>query len=219
MGRAEGESVSFAKLIYPPMQVADIFMLQAHFAHGGMDQRKAHVIARDVAEHITIRPLRDGDGVNVKPVILHHHLLLGLDKPPVFPLPSDPAELRRIKTEMKMSKSRPNSAVFVHDSPDEIREKIRKAFCPPDTTFNPVLDWIENLIFNNGRSLHVPRDAANGGPINFATFESLKTEYAAGALHAADLKNAAVEALIDLLAPVRAEYASNVNVQQLADRL
>ena len=49
LGRKEGESVDFAKLIYPPMQVADIFRMGINLAHAGIDQRKAHVIARDVA--------------------------------------------------------------------------------------------------------------------------------------------------------------------------
>jgi len=49
LGRQERESIDFAKLIYPAMQAADIFTLGVHIAHAGMDQRKAHVIARDVA--------------------------------------------------------------------------------------------------------------------------------------------------------------------------
>ena len=42
MGRQEGESIDFAKLIYPAMQVADIFTQGVHIAHAGLDQRKAH---------------------------------------------------------------------------------------------------------------------------------------------------------------------------------
>src|SRR5215510_4102707 len=104
MGRKEGESMDFAKLIYPPMQVADIFMLQVNIAHGGIDQRKAHVIARDVAESLSICPLRDTKGNVIKPVIIHHHMLLGLEKPPTWPV--DPAQMREMRTAMKMSKSR-----------------------------------------------------------------------------------------------------------------
>src|SRR5260221_3378904 len=58
MGRSEGESVDFAKLLYPPMQVADVFAMHVNFAQGGMDQRKAHVIVRDVANQLKIMPLR-----------------------------------------------------------------------------------------------------------------------------------------------------------------
>jgi tyrosyl-tRNA synthetase len=59
LGRKEGEAVDFAKLIYPPMQVADIFTMGVNLAHAGMDQRKAHVIARDVASKMRVSPLVD----------------------------------------------------------------------------------------------------------------------------------------------------------------
>src|SRR5579859_383980 len=205
MGRSEGESVDFAKLLYPPMQVADVFMLRVNIAQGGMDQRKAHVIVRDVAKSLKICPLTDARGNVIKPVAIHHHLLLGLSKPPEWPV--DPEKLRELRTQMKMSKSKPDSAVFIHDSPDEIRRKIRKAFCPPETDFNPVLDWAEHLIFhNNERGLHVERTPENGGNVDFATFEELRDTYAAGKLHPGDLKNAVAQALIDMLEPVRKRF-------------
>ena len=87
LGRKEGDAVDFAKLIYPAMQVADIFTMQVNLAQSGMDQRKAHVIARDTALHMRINPLRDSDGRQIKPVAIHHHLLLGLRKPPTWPPP------------------------------------------------------------------------------------------------------------------------------------
>ena len=62
LGRQERESIDFAKLIYPAMQAADIFTLGVHIAHAGMDQRKAHVIARDVAMQMRIHAVRGVDG-------------------------------------------------------------------------------------------------------------------------------------------------------------
>ena len=38
MGRQMGEGIDFAKLIYPAMQVADIFYQGVNLAHAGMDQ-------------------------------------------------------------------------------------------------------------------------------------------------------------------------------------
>lgn len=205
MGRNEGESVDFAKLIYPPMQVADVFALGVHFAHGGMDQRKAHVIVRDVAHALKITPLRDAKGKVIKPIAIHHSLLLGLSKPPQWPV--DPDKLRELRTQMKMSKSKPDSAVFIHDSPDDIRRKIKKAFCPPETDFNPVLNWAEHLVFHDdGKVLHVERTPENGGNVDFASFEELRETYAAGKLHPLDLKNAVAQALIDILEPVRKRF-------------
>jgi tyrosyl-tRNA synthetase len=215
MGRKEGDAVDFAMLIYPPMQVADIFALQANFAHGGIDQRKAHVIARDVAETLDILPLKDRHGKTIKPIILHTSLLLGLDKPPTWPLPTDPAEIRAIRTQMKMSKSRPASAVFIHDTPDEIRKKIRKAFCPPETEYNPVLDWIKNLVFNNDLPFYVARTPANGGDVTFAAYDDLLAAYTSGALHPGDLKNGCAEALISLMEPIRADFEGDATANAI----
>ena len=146
LGRKEGESVDFAKLVYPPMQVADIFSMGVNIAHAGMDQRKAHVIARDVALKLRQSPLRDATGTQTKPVCVHHPLLLGLKKPAIWPPPA--GDLSDYWASMKMSKSDRNSAMFVHDTTDEIHAKVRKAFCPPDfAAFNPMLDWQRKLIF------------------------------------------------------------------------
>ncbi len=216
MGRNEGESIDFAKLIYPPMQVADIFILRANIAHGGMDQRKAHVIARDVAHLLSIAPLRDAHGKVIKPIAIHHHLLLGLEKPPQWPV--DPEKLRELRTAMKMSKSKPRSAVFIHDSPDEIRAKMRKAFCPPPAdgiAFNPVLDWAEHLIFRNAQSLFVPRAPENGGNLTFESYEALAAAYSEGGLHPMDLKNAMSEALIALLEPVRKHFEDRAEIKAM----
>ncbi len=216
MGRSEGESIDFAKLIYPPMQVADIFILRANIAQGGMDQRKAHVIARDVANMLTVAPLRDSTGKVIKPIALHHHLLLGLDKPPQWPV--DAEKLRELRTAMKMSKSKPRSAIFIHDTPDEIRAKMRKAFCPPPSDgldFNPVLDWAEHLIFRNGQTLFVARTPENGGNIEFESYEALTAAYSDGSLHPMDLKNAMSEALIALLEPVRKHFGDHAEIKAM----
>ncbi|HTT35293.1 MAG TPA: tyrosine--tRNA ligase, partial [Thermoplasmata archaeon] len=50
LGRSEEEaSLDTAKLLYPAMQVADIFELPVDLAYAGIDQRRAHVLAREVA--------------------------------------------------------------------------------------------------------------------------------------------------------------------------
>lgn len=204
MGRSEGEAIDFAKLIYPPMQVADIFMLRVNIAHGGIDQRKAHVIARDVAHSLKIAPLRDSKGAVIKPIAIHHHLLLGLGKPPTWPI--DPEKLRELRTAMKMSKSKPDAAVFITDTPDSVRQKIRKAFCPPPDqgmAFNPVLDWAEHLVFPVLGSLTIERKPENGGTVTYPDFAAMKAAYANGSLHVMDLKNGIAEALIAILEPIR----------------
>ena len=112
--------------MYPAMQVADIFSGNFHFSHSGTDQRKANVIARDVAKQLKFSPLKIGDKI-VKPVAVHTHLLLGLNKPTIWPI-SVGFNKNELQTSMKMSKSKLDSAIFIHDSEDEIRRKIKKRF-------------------------------------------------------------------------------------------
>ena len=217
LGRREGESVDFAKLIYPAMQAADIFTQGIHIAHAGLDQRKAHVIARDVALHIRINTLHAPDGTVLKPVAVHHPLLLGLRRPPVWPVPEDSA--RDVYAEMKMSKSDPHSAVFVHDSPDQIRDKLRRAFCPPDSVdFNPILDWVDQIVFRiAGGPWQVDRTPQNGGPVRFDSYDEVATAYAGGRLHPMDAKQALAARLIDLLEPARDHFGEPEHAAMLAE--
>jgi tyrosyl-tRNA synthetase len=47
-----------------------------------------------------------------------------------------------------MSKSKPESAIFIHDSPDEIERKLKKAYCPPkEVELNPILELARYILF------------------------------------------------------------------------
>jgi tyrosyl-tRNA synthetase len=202
LGRKEGESVDFAKLVYPPMQVADIYAMQINLAQAGMDQRKAHVIARDVAMKMRVSPLRDAAGAQIKPVTVHHPLLIGLKKPSIWPPPE--ADISDFVASMKMSKSAAATAIFIHDTPDEIRQKVRKAFCPPDfAAFNPMLDWVRKLVFPRDGEFRIARAPEHGGDLRFTSPEEVNEAYLSGALHPADLKNGVAEWLVETLEPAR----------------
>jgi tyrosyl-tRNA synthetase len=207
LGRKEGEAVDFAKLIYPPMQVADIFTMGVNLAHAGIDQRKAHVIARDVASKMRVSPLVDAQGAQIKPVCVHHPILLGLKKPSIWPPPEQ--DLTDYWASMKMSKSDKFSALFVHDSEDEIRAKVRKAFCPPDSVqFNPMLDWVRKLVFPRDGEFRIARKSEHGGDLRFTAPEEVDEAFASGQLHPADLKNGIADWLVDTLAPARRAFES-----------
>ena len=46
-----------------------------------------------------------------------------------------------------MSKSDPNSAIFMEDTREEVDRKIKKAFCPPGVIeANPCLKYIQLII-------------------------------------------------------------------------
>lgn len=207
MGRKEGESVDFAKLIYPAMQVADIFIQQLNVVHAGLDQRKAQVIARDCALKMKITPLRNAAGELVKPIAVHGHLLLGLQKPPVWPVPKE--RLQELWSQMKMSKSIPDSAIFMDDDEAAVRRKIMNAFCPEgEIDFNPLLDWAKHLVFASASAtFSVQRAEKFGGPKTYESFEELEIDFKERRLHPADLKAAMADALIVILAPAREHFA------------
>jgi len=216
MGRKEGGSLDFAKLIYPPMQVADIFIQKINLAHAGLDQRKAHVIARDVADRLSFCPLLISGGKQIKPIAIHHSLILGLGKPPSWPVPKD--QLQDLWSAMKMSKSKPNTCIFIHDSEKDIKKKINKAFCPEkEIEFNPIIDWTEKLIFPIRKQLHISRSEKFGGDVTYNSCQKLKQEFKAGKLHPTDLKNAVAEELILILKPARKHFSKGKPKKMLED--
>jgi len=217
MGRKEGENQIFARLIYPPMQVADIFIQGINLCHAGLDQRKAHVIAREVANSLKIKPLVNKSGRVIKPIAIHHHLILGLGKPPVWPI-KDKTKVREIWSEMKMSKSNPKSCVFVHDEPAEIDSKINLAFCPEgEIEFNPILDWVKHLIIPLKGKLEIERAEKYGGDISYNSYSSLEKDFQEKKLHPLDLKKAVSKAIVEILAPARNHFSRPEIKKMLTD--
>jgi tyrosyl-tRNA synthetase len=213
MGRDERESQPFAWLIYPPMQAADVFEMGTNIVHAGMDQRKIHVIAREVAMDVKINPLRDINGKQIKPVALHHNLLLGLQAPKTWPVPAG-AEKDTIRTEMKMSKSIPGSAIFIHDSEEEVRSKIRKAFCPEkELDLNPIIDWVKHVILPIVGEIKFKREERFGGDFTVDNFAELAERYSSGELFPLDLKNNVADVLVDLLRPARDRFSDDSSAE------
>jgi len=217
-GKMEGDAVTFAQLIYSPLQVADIFTIGANIAHAGIDQRKAHVIARQVARKLNISPLLDKNGQKIAPIAVHNNFILSLAKPAAWPINEEKIDKDVFAAAFKMSKSKPDSAIFIHDSPVEIQRKIAKAFCPPNSVkFNPIVDWTKYLIFwgEDKGELEVKRPARFGGTKIYHSFRKLVDDYEKEALHPQDLKKAVAEWLITKLEPARKHFAQPKQAESL----
>lgn len=206
-GRKEGEGVNFAIMMYPAMQVADIFEMERNIAHAGNDQRKAQVIAREVATQLKYSPLLNKKKEKIKPIAIHGHLILGLQKPAVWPVPKE--NLQDLWAQMKMSKSVPGSAIYMVDNEEEVKKKISNAFCPEgETEFNPLLDWAKYLVFINDKSkLDIKRPEKFGGNLTFNSYSDLETAFKDKKLHPMDLKSAMAEKINEILAPAREHFA------------
>lgn len=197
-GREEAEARHVSDFLYTPMQVADIFHLEVKICQLGLDQRKGNVVARELGERLGFW----------KPVCVHHHILQGLEKPSVWPIPR--GKEREALASAKMSKSKPDSCVFIYDSPKEIEEKIGRAFCPEKAVeFNPILEICRYIIFREKETLRIERQARFGGELEFQSYQELETAYQHGGLHPQDLKSAVAEELAGILEPVRTYFKNN----------
>lgn len=195
MGRLSRELTKLGQLIYPAMQVADIFKLGVDLVHGGMDQRKAHMLARELAPKLGYP----------KPVALHHELLLGLSPPARLGYESDSELDLRISS--KMSKSKPSSCIFIEDSPEQIQAKLRSAYCPRDRVEeNPVLEICKLIVFRELGQLQI---SSPRGEFSFDSYQELIQEYLAGKIHPLDLKLGLAQALSQILEPLRRYFQAH----------
>lgn len=189
MGRSEDEAeVDSSKMFYPILQATDIFCMGMDLAYAGLDQRRAHMLARDAAEKLGWK----------KPIALHTPLLPGLK-----------GGNRMDPVESKMSKSDPNGSVRIHDTKEEIASKMKKAYCPPEKEAeneNPVLMLCKYILFPRNGSMHIDRPEKYGGPLDFASYEDLTAAYFGGSLSPVDLKSGVTDGLAETLRPVRGYF-------------
>jgi len=198
MGRNE-DSLTAAQILYPIMQCADIFFLKADICQLGVDQRKVNMLARDYCESA---------GRKLKPVILSHHMLYGLKK-----------------GQSKMSKSDPDSAIFMEDSPEDVERKIQAAYCPKapevssseddgmhlvqDDLKNPCLDYVKYILFSReGYAVEI-------GGRSFSDFEDLRQAFVDGEIEEAELKKCIISEINTLLEPVRQHFADDETAAEL----
>ncbi|MGQ4875096.1 MAG: tyrosine--tRNA ligase [Promethearchaeia archaeon] len=201
MGRSESEKLYASQILYPLMQAADIFYLNVDICQLGLDQRKVNMLAREVA-HIFKRP---------KPISIHHHMLMGLTKPPSSNLSGVDRAIQ-----LKMSKSNPDSAVFMLDSPEDVKRKINKAYCPPkQVQENPILEYCKYIIFELVDNFYIERPEKYGGDVEYNNYNELEKDYAEGKLNPPDLKPAVVKYLNQLLKPIREHFEKNKKANEL----
>ena len=110
--------------------------------------------------------------------------------------------------ESKMSKSKPDRNITIHDTKEEITRKMKKAFCPQERESedtNPVLMLCRYVIFPRMGRLDINRPDKFGGMVSYGSYEELTDAYFSGALFPLDLKNGVSDALAETLEPV-SEY-------------
>jgi tyrosyl-tRNA synthetase len=115
-----------------------------------------------------------------------------------------------------MSKSKPQTAIFVHDNEKQIKDKISKAYCAPkDVENNPMLDYAEQIIFRAKKEMRIDRPQKFGGALVFTHYKSLEDAFRKGELHPLDLKNAVAAYLNEFIKPVREHFEKNRKAKEL----
>ncbi len=169
MGRSEDSSDGdLSRFFYPALQAADIFEMNIDVAIGGMDQRKAHMYMRDVAD-------RWGW---YKATCLHTPIISGLKS----------SGARMESFDHKMSKSDPNGAILLHDSEKKLAKKMRKAYLDPENPASPVYELLEQIILPEFGKVTVTPKPEFGEPTVWHDIESFKNAISDGTLHPFDAK-------------------------------
>ncbi len=173
------EHATISQLWYPLMQVVDIKHLGVDVAQGGMEQRKVHMIGRDMMPTL-----------NHPFVAVHTPLITSL---------KGPGE--------KMSKSVKGSGISVTDSLEDIKSTVKNAYCPEKVKEeNPMLQISKLIIFPRVDSFKIERPAKFGGDVEFLSYQDLEYAYVKGGVHPLDLKNSVTGYLEGIIAPIRKRW-------------
>ena len=162
------------------------------------------MLARDVFPKIGRKP----------PVAVHHPMLMSLKY-----IPSELEGVDR-KIAMKMSKSKPETAIFMTDSKKEIEEKFKNAYCPEaQEQDNPIMEYMRLIIFEKFDQIVIERPSKFGGDLTISGYAELKKLYMDKKIHPMDLKNTAAKYIESMVAPVREHFEKNSKAKALYEEV
>jgi tyrosyl-tRNA synthetase len=193
-GRNDKETLHVSQYIYPIMQVNDILALDVDIPHAGIDQRKIHVLAKELFKDMKLK--------TIAPV--HHHLLPSLLEP--AKLDADATKEEQVIA-TKMSKSKPGSSILITATDEEVKKIVRSAWCPEKVVEqNPLLELCKYLIIPLNGSVKIERKKEYGGDVEYLSYRELENDYRAGKLHPMDLKSGVSASVISMLEPIRSVF-------------
>lgn len=173
------DNATVSQLWYPLMQVVDIKHLNCDVAQGGLEQRKIHMMGKDLKKEL-----------DYNFVAVHTPLITSLKGPG-----------------QKMSKSLPGSGISVTDSYEEIKNTIKGAYCPEKIVQdNPILQISRLIIFPRISSFEIKRPEKFGGNLSIKSYEELESLFEEGKIHPLDLKNTVTEYLEQIISPIRKSW-------------
>ncbi|HIC75656.1 MAG TPA: tyrosine--tRNA ligase, partial [Candidatus Poseidoniales archaeon] len=154
------------------------------------DQRKAHMYMREVAD-------RNGW---TKATCIHTPMLSGL---------KGKGTGRMDSFDHKMSKSDPNNAILLHDTPKSIEKKLRKAFLEVGNDDSAVFEIARFVVLPGAGELRVDPKPEFGEPSIWSDIDSFVAAVGDGSIHPFDAKMAVARGLAEVLAPVASHFEAN----------
>lgn len=167
-------------LLYPGLQALDEEYLKVDAQFGGVDQRKIFTLAEKYLPSLGY----------AKRAHLMNPMVPGL-------------------TGTKMSSSEEESKIDLLDRKEDVKKKLKKAFCEPgNIQNNGVLSFVKHVLFPLHGEFTIKRDPKFGGDQVFTVFEEVEKEFAEERIHPGDLKASVEVALNKLLDPIRKKFES-----------
>ena len=187
------DNAPLSGLLYPLMQALDEQHLGVDAQFGGVDQRKIFALAQETLPRINYK--------------VRAHLM----NPMVPGLAGG-----------KMSASDPSSKIDILDTADAVKKKLSKAYAAAkEVEGNGIISFIEYVLMPVS-ALKDPEGKARftierreGGPFVYRSMEELKQDYTEDKLTPQLLKAGATAALVDLLAPIQAEFQASQEWQEI----
>ncbi|OAG34494.1 hypothetical protein AYO21_11360 [Fonsecaea monophora] len=189
------ENATLSGLIYPLMQALDEQHLGVDAQFGGVDQRKIFALAQEALPKIGYKE--------------RAHLM----NPMVPGLAGG-----------KMSASDPDSKIDILDTAEVVKKKLRKAYAAAgEVEGNGIISFVEYVLLPisslrdpEGKGTFVcERREGEGEPLVYHDIEALKDDYRADKLTPQLLKAGATAALVELLAPIQAEFQASTEWQEI----
>ena len=189
------DNATLSGLIYPLMQALDEQHLGVDAQFGGVDQRKIFALAQETLPKIGYKE--------------RAHLM----NPMVPGLAGG-----------KMSASDPDSKIDILDTADAVKKKLRKAYAATaEVEGNGIISFVEYVLLPisslrdpDGKGRFVcERREGEGEPLVYHDIETLKEDYRADKLTPQLLKAGASAALVDLLAPIQADFQASPEWQEI----
>ncbi|KIW78027.1 tyrosine-tRNA ligase [Fonsecaea pedrosoi CBS 271.37] len=189
------ENATLSGLIYPLMQALDEQHLGVDAQFGGVDQRKIFALAQEALPKIGYKE--------------RAHLM----NPMVPGLAGG-----------KMSASDPDSKIDILDTAEVVKKKLRKAYAAAgEVEGNGIISFVEYVLLPisslrdpEGKGTFVcERREGEGEPLVYHDIEALKDDYRADRLTPQLLKAGATAALVELLAPIQAEFQASTEWQEI----